>query len=68
MKELDEILSHYVEWDFDSALPEEQKAFECLLDTEDTMLHAYCMGQIPPPADLSAIVARLVERAKFHIL
>ncbi len=68
MKELDELLVHYVERRFDSAPPEEQKAFQRLLDSEDSVLHAYCIGQLPPPADLAEIVTRLVARAEFHIL
>ncbi len=57
MKELDLLLTRYVDERFAAAAPAEQQAFERLLQTEDPLIHAYCLGQVPVPQDLESLIA-----------
>ena len=57
MKELDVLLARYVDERFPAASAAEQQAFECLLDAQDSVIYAYCMGQIPIPAHLENLIS-----------
>lgn len=59
MKELDVLLARYVDERFCSASNLEQDAFNELLDTEDTVLYAYCLGSERPPPQFAALIERI---------
>jgi antitoxin CptB len=59
MKELDVLLARYVDERFCSASNVEQEAFRRLLETQDTVLHAYCLGSQRPPPEFVALIERI---------
>jgi len=59
MRELDVLLTRYVNERFAAAPEAEQQAFERLLDAPDPLIHAYCLGQIPIPPDLHSLIERI---------
>ena len=59
MKELDVLLTRYVNEEYVQAAPADQAAFRQLLDFQDPVIHAYCLGGEPPP---TAVLAALIER------
>jgi antitoxin CptB len=59
MKELDVLLTRYVDDRFAIAPPAEQQAFERLLEAQDPLIYAYCLGQAPVPADLGDLIERI---------
>ena len=59
MRELDILLSRYVNERFRAATAGEQAAFRRLLEAPDGDLYAYCLGYAQPPADFAALVARI---------
>jgi antitoxin CptB len=59
MQELDILLERYVEERFPSASTCEQEAFRRLLETQDTVIYAYCLGQVAPPDELAALIERI---------
>ena len=59
MQELDILLTRYVDECFSRASIEEQEAFMRLLDTQDTLLYAYCLGQQRPPDQVAALIERI---------
>jgi antitoxin CptB len=59
MKELDILLTRYLDERLAAAPAEEQAAFERLLETQDPQLYAYCMGQEPSPDHLAGLIARI---------
>ena len=61
-KELDELLTRYVEQRFAAAPVAEQLAFESLLEAQDPEINAYCMGQIPVPAHLQSLIRSITAR------
>jgi antitoxin CptB len=63
MKELDVLLTRYVDERFAAAPPAEQQAFERLLDDQDPIIYAYCMGQSPVPSHLESLI-RLITVAR----
>ena len=61
MKELDFLLTRYLDGQYASAAPEAQAAFRELLECQDPLIHAYCMGRERPPGDvLSALIQRII--------
>jgi antitoxin CptB len=56
MKELDVLLRRYVDERFATASTAEQQAFESLLDAQDPVIYAYCLGQRPVPAHLQGLI------------
>jgi succinate dehydrogenase flavin-adding protein (antitoxin of CptAB toxin-antitoxin module) len=62
MQELDVLLTRYVDERFAAAPPAEQQAFESLLDHQDPVIYAYCMGQSPIPEHLESLI-RLITTA-----
>jgi len=64
MKELDVLLTRYVERHYAAATPAAQRAFLELLEAPDPLIYAYCMGQaLPPTPLLSSIIERLTSHA-----
>jgi antitoxin CptB len=59
MKELDVLLSRYLEEEYRDATPEHKQAFRQLLDSQDPLLYAYFLGREPPP---DAVLSSLLER------
>jgi antitoxin CptB len=56
MKELDVLLARYVDERFAAAPAAEQQQFERLLEAQDPVIYAYCMGQTPAPAHLQELI------------
>jgi antitoxin CptB len=63
MQELDILLSRYLEERFCGAPDAEQAAFRLLLETQDTVLYAYCLGLEPPPPPLAALIERITANS-----
>jgi antitoxin CptB len=63
MQELDILLARYVDERFGRASREEQEAFQCLLETQDTVIYGYCFGQERPPEHLAALIGRITANA-----
>ena len=59
MKELDILLTRYLDERYASAPSDEQDAFRRLLDIQDPVIHAYCLGQEPPPKHLAVVIERI---------
>ena len=64
MKELDILLTRYVEEQFGDAPAAHQEAFRTLLEAPDTEIYGYLLGQRrPPTALLSCLIERITGRA-----
>jgi antitoxin CptB len=63
MKELDILLTRYIEERFCSASNLERDAFKELLDTQDAVLYAYCLGAQPPPPRFAALIERITANS-----
>jgi antitoxin CptB len=62
MKELDVLLSRYLDQEYSSASPVHRQAFRELLDSQDPLIHAYFLGmQAPPNAVVSALIERITQ-------
>jgi antitoxin CptB len=59
MKELDVLLTRYVEEHYAGASPAAQRAFLELLEAPDPVIYAYCLGQARPP---TSIMSSVIER------
>jgi antitoxin CptB len=59
MKELDVLLLRYVDERFCGASNLEQDAFRRLLETQDPVLYAYCLGSERPPLEFATLVERI---------
>ena len=65
MRELDELLTRYVDEQYRDAAPVQQDAFRRLLDAQDPSIHAYLLGREPPPDDaLSLLIDRITAGAR----
>ena len=65
MRELDELLTRYVDEEYQTAAPEQQEAFRRLLEVQDPAMHAYFLGrEIPPDPVLVALIARIAAGAQ----
>ena len=68
MKELDVLLARYVEERFCSASSAERDAFKDLLEAQDAVIYAYCLGQEPPPGRFAALIERIIDScAQRHV-
>jgi antitoxin CptB len=62
MKELDLLLTGYVDWDYRHADPDHQEAFRRLLDCPDPTIYDYVLGRVQPPdAALAALIRRITR-------
>jgi succinate dehydrogenase flavin-adding protein (antitoxin of CptAB toxin-antitoxin module) len=59
MKELDILLARYLDEQFCAASSEEQEAFGRLLEIQDPVIYAYCLGQERPPQHLAVLIERI---------
>jgi antitoxin CptB len=59
MKELDILLSRYMDERFGAASPQEQQAFRHLLEIQDPVIYAYCLGSERPPPHLAVLIERI---------
>ncbi|MDP9012521.1 MAG: succinate dehydrogenase assembly factor 2 [Pseudomonadota bacterium] len=67
MKELDVLLTRYLEESYRGATPAEQQAFRRLLDAQDPLLYAYCLGRASPSdAMLASVLERITAGAVNH--
>ena len=65
MRELDVLLSRYVDEEYQTAPPEQQAAFRRLLDIQDPVMHAWFLGRAAPPdAALASLIARITAGAQ----
>ncbi|MEN1728035.1 MAG: succinate dehydrogenase assembly factor 2 [Pseudomonadota bacterium] len=62
MRELDVLMTNWLEKAYLEASPELQAAFESLLDQEDDAIWDWMMGRATPPDSLAAVVASICER------
>ena len=63
MKELDLLLGRYVEERFCSASNADQQAFRQLLEAQDPVIFAYCLGGETPPEPLAGLIGRITASA-----
>ena len=64
MKELDRLLTAYLDHQFESATPQEQSGFRELLELQDPDLYAFCLGRSrPASAQLAALIDRIARSA-----
>jgi antitoxin CptB len=59
MKELDILLTRYLDECYGTASTDEQRAFQHLLETQDPVIYAYCLGQERPPEHLAVLIERI---------
>jgi antitoxin CptB len=60
MKELDLLLTRFLDEHYGAAPPAEQLAFRRLLDLQDPLIHDYLVGrQSPADAELCALIGRM---------
>ena len=65
MKELDVLLTRYVEEDYLGAPPEQQAAFRVLLDSQDPLLNDYFLGrELPTDPILRALIERITVKVR----
>lgn len=63
MKELDELLLHFLERDLGGRPPAEQAAFARLLERQDPDLYALVCGRVEPDDPIEADVLARIRRA-----
>ena len=63
MKELDILLTRYMDEHYPSASAEEQAAFQGLLQSQDPLIYAYCLGSKRPPEHLEALIERITANS-----
>jgi antitoxin CptB len=63
VKELDVLLTRYVNERFCGASNLEQALFIELLETEDSVLHAYCLGSDRPPPRFATLIERITANS-----
>ena len=59
MKELDLLLTRYMDERYGAASPEEREACRGLLEAQDPVIYAYCLGQERPPEHLADLIERI---------
>ncbi len=59
MKELDILLARYLDGRYRAASPAEREAFGRLLEIQDPLIYAYCLGQQRPPEHLAGLIERI---------
>ena len=62
MRELDVLLERYVDEQFRHASADDQAAFKDLLDTQDTIIYAYCLGRELPPQRWAGLIERITAK------
>ncbi len=59
MKELDLLLTRYMDQRYGVAPAQEQEAFRGLLETQDPVIYAYCLGSERAPEHLAELIERI---------
>jgi antitoxin CptB len=62
MRELDVLLTRYVDEHYARASSEDQEAFRTLLESPDPLIHAYCLGHEAPPTRVLASLIRVITQ------
>ena len=62
MRELDVLLTRYVDEHYADASSEDQEAFRTLLESPDPLIHAYCLGSEAPPTPVLAALIGVITR------
>jgi antitoxin CptB len=62
MRELDVLLTRYVDEHYARASREHQEAFRELLEWPDPLIHAYCLGSETPPTPALASLIGLITQ------
>lgn len=62
MKELDLLLTRYMDERYAAASAEEQEAFRRLLEAQDPIIYAYCLGSESPPENLAVLIERITAK------
>jgi antitoxin CptB len=60
LKELDVLLERYMDQRFGGAPEAEQEAFRQLLETEDTLIYAYCLRVESAPERYADLIERII--------
>ena len=63
MKELDLLLTRYLDERYPAASPKEQEAFRHLLESQDPAIYAYCLGSERPPQQFAALIERITANS-----
>jgi succinate dehydrogenase flavin-adding protein (antitoxin of CptAB toxin-antitoxin module) len=67
MRELDELLTRYLDQQYSGAPPAQQSAFRDLLESPDPLIYAYFLGrQEPSDPTLSLVLKRITAAATNH--
>jgi antitoxin CptB len=62
MKELDLLLTRYVDSHYSAASEDDRATFRQLLDAQDTELYGYFLGRLTPPtAALTTLIDQLLD-------
>lgn len=62
MRELDVLLTNYLDSQYLAAPAEERSAFRQLLESQDAVIHAYCLGSLAPPtAQLRLLLGKITS-------
>jgi antitoxin CptB len=65
MRELDVLLTRYLDEEYRTAAAEQQEAFRRLLDMQDPLMYAFFLGrETPPDAVLASLIARITAGAR----
>jgi succinate dehydrogenase flavin-adding protein (antitoxin of CptAB toxin-antitoxin module) len=62
MRELDMLLTRYVDQHYIRASSEDQEAFRTLLESPDPLIHAYCLGSETPPTPVLAALIGIITQ------
>jgi antitoxin CptB len=62
MRELDVLLTRYVDRHYARASSADQEAFRTLLESPDPLIRAYCLGSEPPPTPVLAALIGLITQ------
>ncbi len=60
MRELDELLTRYVDERYRDASPDHQAAFRQLLDSQDPAIYDYFLGRASPPGPVLSSLIELI--------
>lgn len=61
VKELDVLLTRFLDAVYPGLSSTEQAAFEHLLTLEDPLLAGYCLGQIEPPGEWRGLISTIAQ-------
>ncbi len=64
IRELDVLLTRYADEQFPSAPAAQQAAFRALLERQNSVIYAYCLGQsVPPDEPMRVLIGRITSGA-----